>query len=140
LVDAGDAELTAALCAQSPVSKRALEDADFARRYLPAFRADLARIAGYCYREGAPLRANLLLLDGRDELCLDDAQRAAWAREVAGSVQFDALPGDHFFVQTHEPQVLARIRESIDDSAIEARSTATHVFALTSHLHGETTS
>lgn len=91
----------------------------------PAIRADFALAADYEYRAGPLLDLPITAFAGRDDdETLPDAVDA-WRRETRGPFQVHWFDGDHFFIHSHQRQVVARLNAelSLATSKLQALST-----------------
>ena len=77
---------------------------------LPALRADFALSETYVYTPAEPLPVSATLLAGCADSLTERADLEAWAHCVSGPIELELLPGGHFFVQSAEAEVLARVR------------------------------
>jgi surfactin synthase thioesterase subunit len=77
---------------------------------LPALRADFALSETYVYNPTDPLPVSATLLGGFADSLAERADLEAWTHCVSGPIELEMLPGGHFFVQSAEAIVLARVR------------------------------
>jgi medium-chain acyl-[acyl-carrier-protein] hydrolase len=77
---------------------------------LPALRADFALSETYLYVPAEPLPVSATLLGGLTDPLAQRTDLEAWAHCLSGPIELEMLPGGHFFVQSAEATVLARVR------------------------------
>jgi medium-chain acyl-[acyl-carrier-protein] hydrolase len=75
-----------------------LLDADMLDLFLPILRADITLIETYQFRPRPPLKVPILALAGSDDKTVTGPSMAAWQRHTAYQMQFNQLPGGHFYL------------------------------------------
>ena len=90
---------------------------------LPTIRADFALVENYQYHPGPALPVPLTVLAGtRDDFDSPD-QVDHWARETSSTFRVQWFDGDHFFIHSHQAEVLAclggELSRMLDHLAIE---------------------
>ena len=90
-----------------------LEHAELMAVLLPTIRADMALVADYVYRPGAPLAMPLTVLAGRADDVAAGAQTDGWGEETTGPFAAHWYDGDHFFINGARAAVLAQLRASL---------------------------
>jgi surfactin synthase thioesterase subunit len=86
----------------------ALDDPEIMRDALPVLRADFLMCGAYEYRRRQPLPCPIQVFGGVD----DDVDREAleaWQCETSASFDIDMLPGHHFFIHSHQTELLSLI-------------------------------
>lgn len=73
---------------------------------LPVLKTDLELIAGYAYRQEAPLDLDLIAMGGFDDERVPLRGLLAWRDECAGRFEMRMCPGGHFFVEEHRAQIV----------------------------------
>lgn len=98
------------------MSTAVLENPELRDLVLPALRADFEYVDTYRYRPEPPLHLLLHALGGdRDpEAPVDSVE--AWRSQTSVEFRCSVLDGDHFFIHSAAPQVLARLAGSLDAS------------------------
>jgi len=91
-----------------------LENQELRDLVLPALRADFAYVDTYRYRCEPPLTMALHALAGDNDREASVESVAAWRAQTSVEFRCSIIPGDHFFVHTAAPQVLALLASSID--------------------------
>lgn len=100
-----DASLIARLRSLGGTAPAVLEDAELLALTLPVLRADFHLCGHYQPLARPPLNCALHVFAGRE----DDASEAvmqAWRQETRGAFSLDWFPGDHFFINSQESEVL----------------------------------
>lgn len=113
-----DDDLLADLHRLGGTSRRVLDDASLMAAVLPTIRRDYQLIETYRPLPGVPLRAPVTVLHGDQDPEVDEREAAAWREATEGPCELHALPGGHFYLETHRRQVLdhvvARARGTAD--------------------------
>ncbi|ACR30740.1 thioesterase II family protein [Burkholderia glumae] len=81
--------------------------------WMPRLRADLTISARYRYTEAAPLGCPLLVLRGTHDGLVSDEGVAGWRAETTGPIRYVRFAGNHFFLHSEEPHVLAELRRAL---------------------------
>ncbi|WP_246793461.1 thioesterase II family protein [Burkholderia perseverans] len=81
--------------------------------WMPRLRADLTISALYHYTEEAPLACPLLVLRGTHDGLVSDEGVEGWRAETTGPIHYVRFPGNHFFLHSEEPDVLAELRRAL---------------------------
>jgi surfactin synthase thioesterase subunit len=81
--------------------------------WMPRLRADLTISAVHRYIEQPPLACPMLVLHGTVDRLVTDAGLAGWAAETTGPVRYVRYPGNHFFLHSEEPALLADLSEEL---------------------------
>ena len=85
------------------------------KAFLPAIRADFAVYETYEYRPERLLGCPLVVLGGRDDAEVPPAHSLPWAAETTGAVEHRVLPGGHFFLHSAQDEVLAVVRDALEE-------------------------
>ena len=80
---------------------------------LPALRADLSMAETYAYSDEAPLDCTICAFGGELDHRLTKADLDAWRDETCGESSVRMFPGDHFFLQHVQAQVLNAVSEEV---------------------------
>lgn len=86
---------------------------------LQVLRADCALCETSVFRPEAPLDCDITVLGGFDDREVDRAQLVAWRELTTGICTFRMWPGDHFFIRSARPEVLALVAATLDRVASE---------------------
>lgn len=100
-----------------------LANEEFMDLVLPVIRADFHLCGTYRRRDRAPLASQLLVLAGRRDkphLCDPELLRS-WSSEVSGVCRTGILDGDHFFINSHQQEVVDRLVAALSDARIASR-------------------
>ncbi len=106
-------ELMAKLHAYNGTPKEVLEHATLMELLLPSLRADFILIDDYAYVAEAPLAVPATVLGGTGDATVPPTGLGAWAEVFTAAPRQVLLPGDHFFIQQQQPQVLSIISEAL---------------------------
>jgi surfactin synthase thioesterase subunit len=101
-----DEQLVARLRSWGTIDHRLLANHEFLELVLPPLRADLTLCDQYRYRPG-PLRAPLLALAGTADTVAPLREVEAWQSCAADWRGVQVVPGQHLFMTTSQPYVLA---------------------------------
>jgi surfactin synthase thioesterase subunit len=90
-----------------------LDDEALLRMFLPATRADYRAAELYEYEPGPALRCPVTVFVGDDDpkVTLDEAR--AWRDHTTGRFDFNVFKGGHFFISSHQPEVLSIIADQL---------------------------
>lgn len=123
-----DAELMDSLRRLNGTPPEVLADAEMMAMTLPVLRADFLLCGSYQARQRAPLHCPLHVLAGsRDGTAPPHPQ--AWAAETSSTCSSDVFDGDHFFIHSHEPDVIRQIVLRLGLAASVADNVTTNVAA-----------
>lgn len=103
-----DEQLVARLRSWGTTDGRLLANQEFLELVLPPLRADLTLCDHYRYRPG-PLRAPLLGLAGTADTVAPLREVEAWQSCATDWRGVQAIPGQHLFLTTSQPYVLAAV-------------------------------
>jgi medium-chain acyl-[acyl-carrier-protein] hydrolase len=90
-----------------------LENPQYARLLLPAFRADLGLIAKYQYRPHAPLDIPVTAIGGEDDPTVAPADLHRWSEITRGPSSVVTFPGDHFYLRDEQAALIRTISARI---------------------------
>lgn len=88
-----------------------LENSEAMDIFLPVLRADFALCEQYAYAPQDPLRAPISVLGGLDDDRVLRSELEAWREQTQGSFSLQMFPGNHFFLQSSEAQVLSIVSQ-----------------------------
>lgn len=107
-----DAELMDSLRRLNGTAPEVLADAELMAMTLPVLRADFLLCGRYQAPLRSPLRCPLHVLAGsRDGTA--PPQPRAWAAETSATCSSDVFDGDHFFIHSHESDVIRVIGQRL---------------------------
>jgi len=96
-----DAEFLEELKRINGTPRETFENAELMRLMLPILRADFQICQTHRYTEEPPLSCPIIGFGGLcDEVTCEDME--AWRVQTTKCLSLHMLPGDHFFVRTHE--------------------------------------
>lgn len=80
---------------------------------MPVLRSDFALCETYAYDEATPLECPIVCFSGVDDntVTVDGLQQ--WKERTTADFNLRILPGDHFFLHSHESQLLKIVTEEI---------------------------
>lgn len=84
-----------------------LENSELMELLLPILRADFEALETYTYIDESPLDCQITAFGGLQDVntCIDGLE--AWANQTSSFFCLQMLPGDHFFINSAQPQLLA---------------------------------
>ncbi|MFB0614774.1 thioesterase II family protein [Streptomyces sp. AGS-58] len=88
-----------------------LDDVELIRMALPAIRADYRAAETYVYEPGPNLRCPVVALVGDDDPKVTVDEARAWSRHTDASFEFHVFRGGHFYLTSHQRQVLGLLAE-----------------------------
>ncbi|KUN09182.1 oleoyl-ACP hydrolase [Streptomyces yokosukanensis] len=83
-----------------------LDDEELIRMALPAIRADYRIAETYAYEPGPNLRCPIVGLVGDDDPKVTVDEARAWSRHTDASFDFHVFQGGHFYLTSHQRDVL----------------------------------
>jgi medium-chain acyl-[acyl-carrier-protein] hydrolase len=83
-----------------------LEEAEMLALFLPMLRANFEMIETYTYLDDNPLDCPISAFGGLQDPTVNTTEIAAWGELTSGVFRYFMFPGDHFFLQNHQPAVL----------------------------------
>lgn len=108
-----DAEFIAELKALGGVPQAVIENQELMDFFLPILRADFKVLEEYEHQHCSPkMKLPVLAMTGSDEN-IKAQEVADWEQETEGKVTHEEYPGDHFFIQQHESQIITRIGQTL---------------------------
>jgi medium-chain acyl-[acyl-carrier-protein] hydrolase len=84
---------------------------------LPMLRADFRVLEDYTYHAGRPLACGITALGGHEDSVTSGEQLSAWSLQTQGSFRVQLFPGDHFFIQSAEKEVLHSVSSELAAAA-----------------------
>ena len=108
-----DAEFLVELKNLNGTKSAVLENDDLMRILLPVLRADFTVHETWSFAEEPPLDCPILAVAGADDSLFPPAEMAFWRRHTRAAFESAILPGGHFFLQTHRPQLLELITRNL---------------------------
>jgi surfactin synthase thioesterase subunit len=105
-----DARLVAEMKKLSGTEARVFEQAELLEMVLPAIRSDYKAIETYRYRGEKPIACPIFAFAGEqdEDNTLDEVR--TWGEHTGAGFALDVFPGGHFFLNTHAPEIVDRVR------------------------------
>ena len=91
-----------------------LADSELMDMCLPTLRADFEVVDTYAYRSGPRLVAPILAVGGRDDPEVPDEALLEWRTQTMRGFVAQQLPGDHFFVISHQRALLDLVARAVE--------------------------
>lgn len=108
-----DGEFVEALRALNGTPEAVLQNAELMELFAPVLRADFEAVETYDYQPSPPLDIPLSVFGGEADPRVSQALVAGWEAHTRARFRFRLLPGEHFFINTARPQLLAAIVEDL---------------------------
>ncbi|MFI1202611.1 thioesterase II family protein [Streptomyces sp. NPDC020883] len=121
----GDAGLIEDVRRLGAIPPEALDNPTLRELFLPTLRADYRLIERYVPTAGAPVRTPITVLMGEDDPEVTRPEALAWSDTTSGAFVLRSFPGGHFYLTTHETQVVDAVTETLTGAAGRS-STALH--------------
>ncbi|OQY26919.1 MAG: hypothetical protein B6244_12125 [Candidatus Cloacimonetes bacterium 4572_55] len=90
------------------------ENRDLMELLLPLLRADFSVNESYLYTEEPLLDVPITVYGGEDDPVSDRDSSHGWSRHTSQKFQIQMFPGGHFFIQSHQSELLRSISDSLD--------------------------
>jgi len=90
-----------------------LDNPEILELMLPLLRADFTLAETYTYVPAAPLTCPIAAFGGQDDAHISAEEIAAWQAQTRATCVARMLPGDHFFLQSARPALLAALRADL---------------------------
>jgi medium-chain acyl-[acyl-carrier-protein] hydrolase len=99
-----------------------LEQPDLMALFIPILRADLAALETHLPARRAPLSCPITAFGGADDQLTPREHLDAWRSETSGAFQVRVYPGEHFFLNSERPKLLADIAAVLQPMLVEPSS------------------
>ncbi len=93
-----------------------LQEPDLLALFLPVLRANFELIETHDYQSEDLLDCPVLAFGGLSDPTVNSAEINAWGELTHNTFQYFMFPGDHFFVQNHQPAILQILSKNIVQS------------------------
>ena len=90
-----------------------LEQPELMRLLVPLLRADFEVCQTYVYDPGPPLDCPMFIFSGLEDAEVSFEELEGWRAHTTAAFSLRVLPGDHFFIQTAQSQLLEMISEEL---------------------------
>jgi surfactin synthase thioesterase subunit len=88
-----------------------LAEPDLLPLLLPSFRADYLAAETYVTGPEVLVRADIVALAGAEDADVGVEEVAAWRGHTEGSFELRVMPGGHFFLFDHEPEIARAVTD-----------------------------
>lgn len=122
-----DAEFIARVAELGGTPPAIFDDPDMRELALRVLRADLGYVDRYVYQAGDPLACPITVYAGDDDTETGTDDLFAWGELTAGPLAVRVLPGDHFFLHSARPQLLASLAADLATGPASTRRVAVPV-------------
>lgn len=90
-----------------------LQEPELLELFMPVLRANFEMIETYHYQSGDVLDAPIVAFGGLSDPAVNKSALAAWGKLTKSTFQSCMFPGDHFFVQQHQPAILGIVSKHL---------------------------
>jgi len=108
-----DGELVAELRRLNGTTDEVLASPAALQLLLPVLRADFALAEDYTCPPGEPLPCPITALVGAGDPDLDASVLSRWSEQTAAAFNLRTFPGDHFFLESARPMVVAAATQTL---------------------------
>lgn len=99
------------------IPREVMQNPDLLELLLPTLRADVEMLETYTYEPERPLACPITAFGGREDPEASYEELTAWRVQTQGSFEIEIFPGNHFFLQSAQPQILRAVSEDLTRSA-----------------------
>lgn len=93
--------------------REVLEHPELMSLMMPLLRADFSVCQTYSYRVEPPLDCPITVLGGLQDNHVTREKLDAWRAQTISNFKLHMLPGDHFFLNTHQAQLLRIVSQAL---------------------------
>jgi surfactin synthase thioesterase subunit len=93
--------------------KEVLEHPELMRLMIPLLRADFSVCQTYAYTSEPPLDCPITALGGLQDRDVPRENLEAWREQTTSAFNLRMLPGDHFFLNTEQAQILRLVSQEL---------------------------
>ena len=90
-----------------------LANKELVRMMMPTLRADFEAAETYRYTDEEPFDCPITVFGGTDDYSVTSDELVAWHHQTTGTFRFHLFPGDHFFIHSHQANLLKTISGEI---------------------------
>jgi medium-chain acyl-[acyl-carrier-protein] hydrolase len=90
-----------------------LQNEEMMRLMLPILRADFTLYETYTYTPEEPLACPVTAFGGEQDRLVSMQELAGWREQTTSFFTMTIIPGDHFFLHSHQSLVLQAIRQAL---------------------------
>jgi medium-chain acyl-[acyl-carrier-protein] hydrolase len=98
----------------SGIPSEVLREPDLMDLLLPMLRADVEMIETHKYEAEAALECPITVFGGRQDTEARFDELVAWRQHTSNSFQTQILPGDHFFIQSAQKQIVESVLRQLN--------------------------
>jgi surfactin synthase thioesterase subunit len=81
--------------------------------FLPTIRADFLLNRIYCHQHQAPLPVSITAFNGSDDPFCTHPEIEAWGTQTSRQFNVHRMPGAHFFLRSHYPNIVAHVVKAL---------------------------
>jgi medium-chain acyl-[acyl-carrier-protein] hydrolase len=107
--------------------KEVIEHAELMELMIPLLRADFQLVQTYEYVPDTPLRCPIITYGGLQDYETPRDLLLPWKEQTSSRFALHMLPGDHFFIRSHQPRLLKLLGRELHEIIVHSR--LTHVCA-----------
>jgi surfactin synthase thioesterase subunit len=89
------------------------QDQEVLDLFISIMRADLTMVGTYSYVQEPPLNCPISVFGGTQDKSFTEDDLKAWCEQTTNSFDLQMLPGDHFFIQSSQMELLAHINMKV---------------------------
>jgi len=101
------------------IPRQVLVESELLDLLLPALRADMAMIEGYCFTEDVALACPITACSGEDDPEVSHAELREWSRHTTRRFEARLYPGSHFYLQSTPLALLADLSATLNAAVAE---------------------
>jgi medium-chain acyl-[acyl-carrier-protein] hydrolase len=90
-----------------------LRDPELMELLLPTVRADFEMYESYRFADGRPIAAPIVVFGGIQDVRTPAADLDRWSAHTTGRFARHMFPGDHFFIQTSQAEVVQAVEREL---------------------------
>ena len=113
-----DADFIRELSSLNGTPKEALAHPELMAIMLPLLRADFEVVETYAHEPKAPLDCPIIAFGGMQDDKVTREQLEAWHQQTTGPFSARVLPGDHFFLHSHQDLLLRMLSYELSRVAV----------------------
>jgi medium-chain acyl-[acyl-carrier-protein] hydrolase len=95
-----------------------LAQPELMRLLVPLLRADFELCQTYVYKPGPPVDCPMFIFGGVKDAEVSQEELEGWRPHTTGAFSLRMLPGDHFFIQSAQAQLLEMVSEELRQLSI----------------------
>jgi medium-chain acyl-[acyl-carrier-protein] hydrolase len=90
-----------------------LQNQELMELLLPSLRADFTILETYTYQSSPPLDCKIIAFSGVEDREVSQTEMQAWQQQTNANFYLHTLPGDHFFLHSHQLTLLQLLNQEI---------------------------